>query len=98
MVQKKKLTLEELEPVLDKLPSSPKTEWEKAAQAFGLNPDLDKYQLRRVEVPRAYLPPSFHERVMEDSIRWLDVYQESGSPMRKDARLRLMDAVCQCLQ
>jgi len=93
MVQKKKLTLEELEPVLDKLPSSPETEWERVALSFDLNPEIDKYQLRLVAIPNAYLPPSFHERVMKDSIQWLDVYQERGSPMKKAARLRLMDAV-----
>ena len=44
-------------------------------------------------VPHAYLPPSFHKRVMKDSIQWLDVYQERGSQKREAARVRLVDAV-----
>ena len=78
----------------EKLPSFPKSEWEKVAHLFGLNPTIDKYQLKPFSTPHAYLPPSFHKRVIKDAIQWLDVYQERGSPKRETARIRLMDAVC----
>jgi hypothetical protein len=94
MAQDGKLTDEDLKVLLDKLPSFPESEWEKVARTFGLNPTIDKYQLKPFSTPHAYLPPSFHKRVMKDSIQWLDVYQERGSPKRDAARIRLMDAVC----
>jgi hypothetical protein len=94
MARNGNLTPEELEVLLENIPSFPKSEWEKVALSFGLDPELNKYQFRPFSIPHAYLPPSFHKRVMKDSIQWLDVYKERGSQNRGSARLRLMDAVC----
>jgi hypothetical protein len=88
------LTDEDLKTLLDEPPSSPKIEWEKVAPSFGLDPSIDKYQLKPFSIPHAYLPPSFHKRVMKDSIQWLDVYLERGSQKGGASRVRLMDAVC----
>lgn len=92
MVKKEVLTPEEVEELTDRLPSLPKSEWEKVALEFDLNPTMDKYQLQPFSIPHAYLPPSFHKRVMRNSIQWLDVYQERGSSKRDAAHVRLMDA------
>ena len=73
------LTDEDLKTLLDELPSFPKTEWEKVALLFDLDPSISKYQLQPFSIPHAYLPPSFHKRVMKDSIQWLNVYLERGS-------------------
>lgn len=72
----------------------PGSEWEKVTIAFGLNPSIDKYQLPPFSIPCACLLPSFHQRVMKDSMQWLDVYQERGSQTRGAACICLMDAVC----
>jgi hypothetical protein len=94
MVQNENLALEDLEPLTEKLPSFLESEWWKVALSFGLDPTIDKYQLRPFSTPHAHLPPSFHKQVMNDSIQWLDVYLERGSQKGGAARVRLMDAVC----
>jgi len=73
MVQNKCLTLQDFR-VLTESPSVPGDHWRIVARAFGLNPGKDKYQLPVFSVPRAYLPPSFHEQVMKHSKMQLDVY------------------------
>ena len=94
MARNENLTLEDLKSLTEKLPSFAKADWEKVAPSFGLDPGIDKYQFEPFSLPHAYLPPSFHERVMTDAIQWLDVYQERGTQRREAARVRLMDAVC----
>jgi hypothetical protein len=93
MAREERLTLTQLKAMKEKLPAFASAEWEKFALAFDLQPTQDKYQLGSFTVPHAYLPPSFHKRVMRDSVQWLDVYQERGSQKRGAARVRLMDAV-----
>jgi hypothetical protein len=93
MARNESLTLQDLKALTDKLPAFASADWEKVALTFGLDPTVDKYQLPPFSIPHAYLPPSFHRRVMKDSMQWLDVYQERGSQKREAARVRLMDAV-----
>jgi hypothetical protein len=93
MARNECLTLQDLKVFTSKLPAFAGAEWEKVAPTFGLDPSVDKYQLQPFSIPHASLPPSFHRRVMKDSIQWLDVYQERGSQKREAARVRLMDAV-----
>jgi hypothetical protein len=92
MARNERLTLQDLEALTEKLPAFASAEWEKVALTFGLDPTVDKYQLPPFSIPHAYLPPSFHRRVIKDSIQWLDVYQERFQK-REAARVRLMDAV-----
>jgi hypothetical protein len=61
------LTLQDRKAVDEKLPSFANAEWEKVARKFGLDPGVGKYQLPPFSIPHAYLPPSFHRRVMKDS-------------------------------
>jgi hypothetical protein len=93
MAQDERLTLMQLNAVKDMLPAPASAEWEKVAVTFGLEPTQDKYQLPAFTVPHAYLPPSFHARVMKSAVQWLDVYQERGAPRREATRVRLMDTV-----
>jgi hypothetical protein len=63
---------------------------EKVALLFGLDPTIDKYQLQPFSIPHAFLPPSFHKRVMKDSMPWLDVYLERESQKKGAARVRFI--------
>jgi hypothetical protein len=94
MAQNERLTPKDLKQLTEKLPSFASADWDNVAVAFGLDPSIDKYQLPPFSIPHANLPPSFHTRVMKNSIQWLDVYQERGTQKREAARVHLMDAVC----
>jgi hypothetical protein len=62
MARNENLTLEDLETLTEKHPASlPKSEWEKVAPSFGLNPSFDQYQLRPFTIPHAYLPQASNE-------------------------------------
>jgi hypothetical protein len=87
------LTIPELQTFSETVPAFNKARWEKIAPEFGLDVDKDMTQLKLFSVPRAFLPPSFHRKVMKNSAWYLDVYQETGSHSREAARVRLMDAV-----
>ena len=93
MVQNDRLTLQDLR-VLVESPSVSGAHWQIVACAFNLKPLMDEYQLPIFSIPRTFLPPSFHKRVMHDSINWLDAYGDNvlhdGST---PARMRLIDAV-----
>lgn len=92
MMQCGNLTIEDLEQLSTEQDRT-KWDYEKVALSFGLYPTLHRSQFQRFSTPHAYLPPSFHKRVMKDSIQWLDVYQEDGTQNRDAAISRLMDAV-----
>lgn len=93
IVRNEHLTLQDLIALTEKLPVFDSARWEEVALTLGLDPAIDKYQLPPFSIPYAYLPPSFHKRVMKDSVQWLDIYKERGSQNRGNARVRLMDAV-----
>ncbi|KAF8492802.1 hypothetical protein F5888DRAFT_1636945 [Russula emetica] len=59
------------------------------ARNGNLTPELGA---RSVARKNPVIPQSEWEKVMKDSIQWLDVYKERGSQNRGSARLRLMDA------
>jgi hypothetical protein len=88
------LTISDLQKVCETVPAFAKGTWSKVAPLFGLDADKGINQLPNFSVPLVSLPPSFHREVMRNSAIWIDVYQETGSHTREDARVRLMDAVC----
>jgi hypothetical protein len=88
------LSLSDLQKVSETVPAFAQARWETVAPRFGLDASLDVYQLGLFSVPKVSLPPSFHKEVIRISAQWLDVYQETGSHGREEARVWLMDAVC----
>ena len=85
------LTLIDLKQVKEPLTPFASACWEEVAPKFGLDRTIGTSQLEVFCVPHAFLPPSFHQMVMEGSAQWLDVYQERGA--HKASRVRLMDPV-----
>ena len=70
------LTLEDLENHEAATPSFSNATWKEVAPTFSF--------------PIASLPPSFHRKVMRESVKFLDVHQERGAQKEEAARVRLL--------
>jgi hypothetical protein len=77
------------------LPSFSVAKWSDFAQQFGLPQNLSKLKLEPFTTPRYRLPPSLHEVMFENAWRWQDVYREKIDHTREEARVRILDPVCQ---
>ena len=77
------------------LPSFSVAKWSDFAKQFGLQEDVSKLELGSFTTPRYRLPPSLHEAMFENAWRWQDVYREKVDHTREEARVRILDPVCQ---
>lgn len=77
------------------LPSFFAVKWSEYAKEFGLPNNIEYLCLVPVKTPKYRLPPSLHEAIFENSWRWLDVYREKVSQQRGNAKVRLLQPVCQ---
>lgn len=77
------------------LPSFSLTKWSDVAKRFGLRQDAESLQLEPFTTPRYHLPLSLHETMFEDAWRWQDVYREKVDYTREQAKVRILDPVCQ---
>ena len=80
------------------LPSFSTMKWSHFALQFGLplNPMHIHYtMLQSFKTPRYRLPPSLHKVMFENGWHWQDVYRERHAQTREEARMRILDLVCQ---
>ena len=77
------------------LPSFSVAKWSNFAEQFGLPQNVLKLELEPFTTPRYRLPPSLHEAMFENAWRWQDVYREKVDHTREEARVRILDPVCQ---
>ena len=77
------------------LPSFSVAKWTDFASQFGLNQDASLLKLDTFKTPRYYLPPSLHVIMFENAWQWQDVYCEKYDQTREQARIRILDPVCQ---
>jgi len=77
------------------LPSSSTVKWTEFAREYGLPLNASHLQLGSFTTPRYRLPPSLHEDMFENAWRWQDVYREKVDQGREEARVRLLEPVCQ---
>jgi hypothetical protein len=77
------------------LPSFYAAKWSDFAKQSGLLQDTSRLRLNSFTTPRYRLPPSFHEAMFENAWRWQDVYHEKVDYTREEARVRLLDPVCE---
>jgi hypothetical protein len=77
------------------LPSFCDAKWSDLAPQFGLPSDIELLDLETFTTPKYYLPPSLHEAMFENAWRWQDVYHEKVDYTREEARVRLLDPVCE---
>jgi hypothetical protein len=76
-------------------PSFSVAKWSTFAQQFGLPQDVEQLKLETFTTPKYYLPPSLHEAMFENAWLWQDVYREMIDQTREEARVRILDPVCQ---
>lgn len=69
--------------------------WRPFAESFGLPDTLDSNPFEQVSTPVYCLPPSIHEAMFQAAWHTQDVYQERQVQRREEARVRIMDSVCQ---
>lgn len=77
------------------LPSFSVVKWSHFSAKIGLPDDPDKLPTEIFKTAVYRLPPSLHAAIFEYSWRWLDVYQEKVDQKRREARVRILDPVCQ---
>jgi hypothetical protein len=77
------------------LPSFSAAKWSDFAKQSGLLQDTSRFRLNSFTTPRYRLPPSFHEAMFKNAWRWQDVYREKVDYTREEARVRLLDPVCE---
>ena len=77
------------------LPSFSAAKWSYFAKQSGLPQDTSRFRLNSFTTPRYRLPPSFHEVTFENAWRWQDVYGEKVDHTGEEARVRILDPVCQ---
>ena len=77
------------------LPSFSVARWCDLAPQFGLSPDVEQLYLETFTTPKYYLPPSLHVAMFENAWRWQDVYREKVDQTGEEARVRILDPVCQ---
>jgi hypothetical protein len=77
------------------LPSFSEAKWSDFAKQFGLPQDVLKLKLEPFTTPRYRLPPSLHEAMFENAWRWQDIYREKVDHTMEEAKVRILDTVCQ---
>jgi hypothetical protein len=77
------------------LPSFSVAKWPDFAEQSGLAQDILKLKLELFMTPRYRLPLSLHEAMFENAWRWQDVYREKVDHTEEEARVRILDPVCQ---
>ena len=69
--------------------------WSEFAKEFGLPDNASHLGLASFKTPRYRLSPSLHEAMFENAWCWQDVYREMIDQTREEARVRILDPVCQ---
>jgi hypothetical protein len=77
------------------LPSFSGAKWRPFADTFGFPATFDNNIFEGVSTPVYWLPAPIHEIMFEAAWRTQDVYQERQVQRREEARVRIMDPVCQ---
>jgi hypothetical protein len=77
------------------LPSFSAVQWSTFAQQYDLPMDAENLGLEPFSTPKYRLPPSFHQAMIENAWRWQDVYREKVDQRREEARVRLLQPVCE---
>jgi hypothetical protein len=77
------------------LPSFSTVKWTEYARQYGLPINASHLNLASFTTPRYRLPPSLHEAMFENAWCWQDVYREKVEQGRGEARVRLLEPVCQ---
>lgn len=77
------------------LPSFSGAKWRPFAETFGFPATFDNDLFERVSTPVYWLPAPIHEIMFEAAWCTQDVYQERQVQRREEARVRIMDPVCQ---
>jgi len=77
------------------LPSFSTVKWTGFAREYGLPLNASHLHPCTFHDPRYRLPPSLHEAMFENAWRWQDVYREKVDQGREEARVRLLEPVCQ---
>jgi len=69
--------------------------WSKFAKEYSLPEDASKFNLESFKTPRYRLPPLLHQAMFVNAWNWQDVYREKIDQEREEARVRLLEPVCQ---
>jgi hypothetical protein len=77
------------------LPSFSAVKWSEFAKEYSLPDNASYLNLKSFKTPRYRLPPSLHQAMFENAWRWQDVYREKVEQEREEARVRLLEPVCQ---
>jgi len=77
------------------LPSFSTMKWTNFASQFGLPTNPEKLNFAPYSTPRCRLPPSFQKTMFQNAWHWQDVYRETVDQTREEARLRILEPVCQ---
>jgi hypothetical protein len=77
------------------LPSFSTVKWTEYAEKHNLPLNASYLVPPPFTTPQYRLPPSFHATMLENAWHWQDVYCEVGDWGGEDARLRLLEPVCQ---
>jgi hypothetical protein len=77
------------------LPSFSMVKWTEFSREYGLPLNVSHLQLISFTTKRYRLPPSLHKAMFENAWCWQDVYREKVDQGREEARLRLLEPVCQ---
>jgi hypothetical protein len=77
------------------LPSFSAVKWSDFAKQFDLPSKASQVVLASFNTSRYRLPPSLHKAMLENAWRWQDVYREKVDQEREEARVRLLEPVCQ---
>jgi len=79
------------------LPSFSTVKWSNFAEQYGLSPDPERVSFEAFSTPRYRLPPTFHKMMFESAWRSQDVFREPPYQTREDAKVRILDPVCQLM-
>ena len=69
--------------------------WSKFAKEYSLPEDASYLNLESFKTPRYRLPPLLHQAMFVNAWNWQDVYREKIDQEREEARVRLLEPVCQ---
>ena len=77
------------------LPLFSTVKWSQFAASLKLPRTPSQLRLVSFQTPRYRLPPSLHQAMFENAWRWQDVYREKVDQEREEAKVRLLEPVCQ---
>lgn len=77
------------------LPSFSTVKWAKFAEQLGLPQNVEARELEPFVTPRYRLPRSLQEVMFENAWRSQDVYREKVDHTREEAKVRILEPVCQ---